>query len=289
MRKLCLLLSLALLLVLPVSAEEAFLEVTYRQCDDAWKDIPVGDLTIAESACGIATVCNAVYYLTGERMDLVAVANWAHEAGLFNAPGVPGCYRSVFYHASQEYGSAYGFAATQYKSGSIRTQALIDHLLAGGTAALHVPGHFMAAVDYNPETEKFLIIDPMPGDYGRYDNRRKGITHSTGDWLTAEELSAGYVKVDGYALHPRALGKRDPNLRGHGGKGIPCRPAQIIIRRTCVCPECLQTCSRKRFFTILSRSAPSPTARGTCARSQTTCAFLPRYTSWSGSVMKQTT
>ena len=209
MRKLCLLLSLALLLALPVSAEEANLELTYRQCDDEWKDIPVGDLTIAESACGIATVCNAVYYLTGERMDLVAVANWAHEAGLFNAPGVPGCYRSVFYHASQEYGSTYGFSATQYKSGSIRTQALIDHLLAGGTAALHVPGHFMAAVDYNPETEKFLIIDPMPGDYGRYDNRRKGITHSTGDWLTAEELSAGYVKVDGYALFTRIPSEKE--------------------------------------------------------------------------------
>lgn len=209
MKKLCLLLAFVMLLAeallwaLPVSAEEAFLEVTYRQCDDAWKDIPVGDLTIAESACGIATVCNAVYYLTGEKMDLVAVAEWAHEEGLFNAPGVPGCYRSVFYHTSQEYGGQYGFTATKYQSGDIRSEKLILHLMAGGTAALHVPGHFMAAVGYDPETGKFLIIDPMPGDYGRYDNRRKGITHSTGDWLTPEELSDGYVKVDGYALFTR--------------------------------------------------------------------------------------
>ena len=203
MKKFCVILACVMLLALPVSAEEAFLEVTYRQCDDAWKDIPMGDLTIAESACGIATICNAVYYLTGREMDLVSVAEWAHEEGLFNAPGVPGCYRSVFFHASEAYGSAYGFTATKYQSGDIRSEKLLLHLQAGGTAALHVPGHFMAAVDYDPETGKFLIIDPMPGDYGRYDNRRKGITHSTGDWLTSEELTKGYVKVDGFALFTR--------------------------------------------------------------------------------------
>ncbi len=205
MKRLCVLLACVMLFALPVSAEEAFLEVTYRQCDDKWKDIPVGDLTIAESACGIATICNAVYYLTGVEMDLVSVAEWAHEEGLFNAPGVPGCYRSVFFHAGETYGGLYGFTATKYQSGDIHSEKLRSHILAGGTVALHVPGHFMAAVDYDPETGKFLIIDPMPGDYGRYDNRRKGITHSTGDWLTAEELTTGYVQVDGFALFTRVL------------------------------------------------------------------------------------
>lgn len=209
MKKLCLLLALLMLFALPVSAEEAKLEVTYRQVDDKWKDIPVGDLTIAESACGIATICNAVYYLTGQETDLVELSNWAHDAGLFNAPGVPGCYRSVFYHAGVAHGETYGFTATKFLYGDIYDSQLTTHLLAGGTAALHVPGHFMAVIDYDPEKELYLVIDPLPGDYGRYDRRRKGITHTDGDWLTAEQLTQGYVDVDGFALFTRVLSETE--------------------------------------------------------------------------------
>ena len=185
-------------------AESAGLEITFVQCDDRWKDIQVGTLTIVQSACAIDTVCNAVYYLTGQEMDLVATAFWANGAGLFNA-GFEGSYRSVFYHSGGKYGGQYGYEATAFRGGSIRSQELIDHLLSGQTAALHVPGHFMAAIDYDEETGLYLIIDPMPGDNGRYDTRRRGVTHTDGDWLTAEPLSEGFTAVDGYALFTRVL------------------------------------------------------------------------------------
>ncbi len=193
---------------MPVHADEstkANLDVYYLQCDDRWKDVYMGDLTLAESACGIATLCNAVYYLTGVAPDMVEMAQWAHDGGLFNAPGVPGCYRSVFYHAGREHGSTYGFDATNVIYGSIRSEEIKDCLLSGGTVALHVPGHFMAVVDYDPVSEKFLVIDPMPGDNGRYDTRRRGLTNTGGDWLTAEALSQGFINVDCYALFTRTL------------------------------------------------------------------------------------
>lgn len=177
----------------------AGLAFTYLQCDDRWKDVQVGTLNIVQSACGVATLCNAVYYLTGKEMDLVEVAFWANRAGLFNA-GFEGSYRSIFYYSTRKYGEAYGYTASAFQGGDIRSRALVDHLLSGGTAALHVPGHFMAAVGYDPASGKYLIIDPMPGDTGRYDTRRKGLTHSDGDWLTAEQLSEGFIAVDGYAL-----------------------------------------------------------------------------------------
>ena len=210
MKKLSFLLALLLLLAVPTpvgadDATKANLDFYYVQCDDRWKDIYVGDLTIAESACGIATLCNAVYYLTGVQTDLVSLANWAHDGGLFNAPGVPGCYRSVFYYAGKNLGSTYGFSATDVIYGSIRDKQITDCLQNGGAVALHVPGHFMAVVDYNPETERFLVIDPMPGDYGRYDNRRKGITNAGGNWLSADDLSNGNVKVDCFSLFTRTL------------------------------------------------------------------------------------
>lgn len=187
-----------------VRAESAGLETAFLQCDERWKDVQVGTLTIVESACAIATLCNAVYYLSGQEMDLVAAAFWANEEGLFNA-GFAGSYRSVFHQSSGTYGREYGYKATSFQSGSIRSQALIDHLLSGQTAALHVPGHFMAAIGYDEETGRYLVIDPMPGDIGRYDRRRKGLTHSDGDWLTADELSEGYIDVDGFSLFTRVL------------------------------------------------------------------------------------
>ena len=208
--KLCFFLAVLMpVLAMPVSAEEANLPFSYRQVDDRWKDIPVGDLTIAESACGIATICNSVYFLTGQETDLPALSEWAHDAGLFNAPGVPGCYRSVFYYAGEAYGREYGFTATQFIYGTIYDEKLNSHLLAGGTAAIHVPGHFMTVAAYDPEKEMYLVIDPLPGDYGRYDRRRKGITHTGGDWLTAKQPTEGYVDVDGFALFTRVLSRQE--------------------------------------------------------------------------------
>ncbi|MCH5183483.1 MAG: C39 family peptidase [Oscillospiraceae bacterium] len=197
------------LCLVQLRAESAGLAVTYLQCDDRWKDVQVGTLTIAQSACSIASICNAVYYLTGREMDLVETAYWANKAGLLNAGGVEGAYRSVFYHSGEAYGEEYGYTATSFQGGTIRSQALIDHLRSGQTAVLHVPGHFMAAIGYDEATGRYLIIDPMPGDVGRYDRRRKGLTHSDGDWLTAEQLSEGYIAVDGYVLFYRALSDRE--------------------------------------------------------------------------------
>lgn len=186
----------------------AGLTLTYTQCDPRWADIQVGRLNIAESACGIATVCNAVYYLTGAELDLVEVARWANGKGLYNA-GIEGCYRSVFYESGVQYGKACGYRATGFQTGTIRSDELMAHLRAGGVAAVHVPGHFMTVVTYDEATARYLVIDPMPGDNGRYDTRRRGMTHTDGDWKTADQLSESFIAVDGYALFTRFLTDRE--------------------------------------------------------------------------------
>ena len=208
-RILPLLLCLVCLLPLCVGAEsadeQANLSAHCLQSDPRWADVMVGHLSIADSGCGLATLCNALYYLNGYRADLVEVCEWAHGAGLYNTSGVNGVYRSVYHHAGNAKGRNYGFTATEYRSGSIRARELLAHLQSGGTAAIHVEGHFMAAVGYDPVTERVLVLDPLPGDVGKYDRRRKGVTHTGGDWLTFETLSQGYTKVDGYVLLSRAV------------------------------------------------------------------------------------
>ena len=206
---------LAVLLLLPLSVsaesndEQAGLKHHVLQSDPAWADVMVGHLSIANSGCGLATLCNALYYLNGSEPGLVEVCEWAHDAGLFNASGINGVYRSVYQHAGNQLGKQYGFTATEFRYGSIQTKELLDHLKNGGTAAIHVEGHFMAAVGYDPKTERVLVLDPLPGDVGRYDRRRKNITHTGGDWLTFDTLSKGIVKVDGYALLYRAVTKKE--------------------------------------------------------------------------------
>ena len=192
---------------LPASAEEgipANLSYYYVQCDERWSSVKVGSLTIRQSACGICGICNAVYYLTGAKFDLVETAEWAHNKGYFNTDTVAGCYRSVFKHSGEAFGSTYGYEATAFIFNSITSTELIQHIMDGGTAVLHVPSHFMTLIDYDPETEMYLVIDSMPGDTGKT-NERTGITHTGGDWLTAQTLSSGNTKVDGYALFTRIL------------------------------------------------------------------------------------
>ena len=192
--------------------EPANLSVYYVQSDSRWASVKVGKLTIADSACGIAGICNAVYYLTGRQMDLVEVANKAHDKHYYNTDSVAGVYRSVFMHSAEWYGDAYGYKATEFLWGNVKSSELMKHIASGGTAVLHVPGHFMTLIDYDEQTERYLIIDSMPGDVGRYDSRRKGITHTGGDWLTAETLSDGYTKVDGYSLFTRILSGNEKEI-----------------------------------------------------------------------------
>lgn len=217
-------LCLCLLLPFAVSAEsadeQAGLSRHILQSDPAWADIMIGHLSIADSGCGLASLCNALYYLNGYKADLVEVCEWAHDAGLYNPSGVNGVYRSVYQHAGKQLGRTYGFSATEFRYGNIKTKELLSHLQNGGTAAIHVEGHFMAAVGYDPATERVLVLDPLPGDVGRYDRRRKGVTHTGGDWLTFETLSAGYVKVDGYVLLFRGVTQKESDAVFDAAKGL---------------------------------------------------------------------
>lgn len=208
MKKTVTLLLALLFCCLPLTAaaeKAADLPFCYLQTDDRWASVKIGSLTIAESGCGIAGICNAVYFLTGRRMDLKEVAEKAHEKHYYNTDSVAGVYRSVFLHSAEWYGKEYGYAATEFLWEPLTGDKLLTHIRNGGTAVLHVPGHFITLIDYDPENRLYLVIDPLPGDIGRYDRRRAGLTHTGGDWLTAETLSSGYLKTDGYVLFSRIL------------------------------------------------------------------------------------
>ncbi len=169
-----------------------------RQNDAQWKNYYYGSGNLYNTGCGIFSLVNAVGYLTGLRMSVTSTASWFHSIGGYNVTGGEGTYRTVVYPKVQaKYGATYGFTVdcgsgdTGYWQTSSST-TLKNHLANGGVAVGHVPGHFIALVDYNYSTNKFHVYDSYP-------TTARGT--GTGDcWLTQSALATGKMDLDWFCL-----------------------------------------------------------------------------------------
>ncbi len=169
------------------------------QLDSEWKSVYVGGASLYKTGCGIFSLSNAVGYLTGKRIDITTAAKWAHSIGGFNVSGGDGTYRLVLYPKVQaKYGAQYGFTLNHnngqgWWAGS-SSSLLKSHLANGGVAIGHVPGHFIALVDYNYNTNKFHVLDSAP-------STARGTTSGRGDcWVTQARLNTGKLKLDWFCL-----------------------------------------------------------------------------------------
>ncbi len=169
------------------------------QLDTEWKSVYVGGASLYKTGCGIFSLSNAVGYLTGKRIDITTAAKWAHSIGGFNVNGGDGTYRLVLYPKVQaKYGATYGFTLNcnggqGWWAGS-SSSLLKSHLANGGVAIGHVPGHFIALVDYDYGTNKFHVLDSAP-------STARGTTSGRGDcWVTQSRLATGKLKLDWFCL-----------------------------------------------------------------------------------------
>ncbi|MBR3268297.1 MAG: InlB B-repeat-containing protein [Oscillospiraceae bacterium] len=177
----------------PVSAAEGRL---YNQYDPYWKTVIMHSITGTQnsmyaSACGVFSLCNAVYGLNSTEIDAVEFAEWACENGSYR-PGNGGTYAKILYENIQEgWGERAGFQLIETFEGTIRDERLLAHLKAGGVAVIHVYNHYMAITGYDEELGLYHVIESACSE------RRK----LEGDsWVTAETLSAGRTKADWFAL-----------------------------------------------------------------------------------------
>ncbi len=169
------------------------------QLDTVWKSYSYGGGTLYKTGCGIFSLSNAVGYLTGKRIDVPTAAKWAHSINAYNVNGGDGTYRLVLYPKVQaKYGAQYGFTLNcnggqGWWAGS-SSSVLKQHLANGGVAIGHVPGHFIAIVDYNYTTNKFHVLDSAP-------STARGTTSGRGDcWVTQSRLATGKLKLDWFCL-----------------------------------------------------------------------------------------
>ena len=157
-----------------------------------------GTGTLRATGCGIFSLVNAVGFLTGNAMNVNEVAAWAYSIGAYNKGGADGTYRYELYpYVEAKFGERYGFSmncnGTQGWWASVKSSVLINHLNSGGVAVAHVPGHFIAIVDYNASTKKYHVLDSYPT------NARQSYPGDV--WLTESHLTTvSAMTVDWFCL-----------------------------------------------------------------------------------------
>ena len=168
-----------------------------HQIDPIYQNYWYGNMTLYDGGCGIFALANAVGYLTGYKLDVIEVADWAYSVGVFD--DVYGIWGDYFYElAGDRYGPTYGFAIDADDDGrgyygSIYDTRIKNHLMAGGTVVVHVEDHFMTLVGYDSGSGKYHVYDSGPCAPRN--------TLPNGDvWLTAGQLNSGYTSVDWYWL-----------------------------------------------------------------------------------------
>ncbi|MDD7392855.1 MAG: hypothetical protein PUG24_00440, partial [Eubacteriales bacterium] len=174
------------------------------QKDPKWKSYYYGGGNLYDTGCGIFSLVNAVGYLTGRRMSVTEVAAWAHEIGAYNSgTSAGGTTRGYLYPKVQaQYGSRYGFTVdcggsggTGYWNITSYNTTLQNHLANGGVAIGHVPGHFIALVNFSGG--KYHVYESYPSSTRGTQNATNGSI-----WLTPAQMNSGLagMKLDWFCL-----------------------------------------------------------------------------------------
>lgn len=149
---------------------------------------------IQGGGCAIVALVSAIYNPGGtindsEIYDAVdSVFDWAYQKGYW-AYGLKS--NTFFTESDENFGDLYGYSISSTYSVTDTDTRLKEHIQNGGTAVVHVYGHYMVIVDYRIQdgVEQFRVFDPAPGS-GTYWNssNRRSITSAGGDWFSIADL-----------------------------------------------------------------------------------------------------
>ena len=167
----------------------------FNQNENQWKNgyyrYGKSSDTLYNAGCGIFALGNAVYALNGNAIDIRNVATWASKNGSWR-PGSGGLYRQAFYgNVTSAYGARYGFKVISQNYGSVKSNALINHLKNGGVAVAHVTNHFIAVTGYNAKNSTYHIIESAV---------YKGRNLPADSWQGIKKLTSGSTNIDWFCL-----------------------------------------------------------------------------------------
>ena len=165
----------------------------FLQYDPDWAKEDYGDVDgdyggkMAAAGCGVVSITNMVYALTGQFMDPMVLADFAVD-NYYRVIG-SGTDDEIYRAASEEFGEAYNF---HFIKRCYNVFQMRDYLKQGCVAVSYVPGHYVTVADYDEEEEKYLVLDshPIP--------RRP--TSPWGDWFPWEKLESGGLASSCYFI-----------------------------------------------------------------------------------------
>ncbi|MGN0517370.1 MAG: hypothetical protein ACI4II_01450, partial [Acutalibacteraceae bacterium] len=170
----------------------------FLQNDPRWANVPYGykdeartqPATISSSGCGLLSVTNAVYYLTGKFIEPADLAELSLAHGY--RPDGNGTAQAFAEFAAKTYGNSCGF---KFAGEAYYDSDLIAHLKSGGVSVAHVPNHYVAMVAYDVSSDKILVLDSAPGG-------KRPSTAAT--WINIGELKSGCFETDHYTFYSSA-------------------------------------------------------------------------------------
>lgn len=165
----------------------------FLQYDPDWAKEDYGDVDgdyggkMAAAGCGVISITNMVYALTGEFIDPMMLAEFAvkNEYRVIGS----GTDDEIFKAAAQEFGEAYHY---RFVKRCYNVFEMRDYLKEGCVAISYVPGHYVTIADYNEEDETYLVLDshPIP----------KRPTSPWGDWFPWNQLESGGLASSCYFI-----------------------------------------------------------------------------------------
>lgn len=175
----------------------------FLQPDAPYSNITYAGKKLSTSGCGPVSLVNAIYCLNGIYVPVEEVANWGYNNKYFNADKNGGiAKREFFTTAAEQFGGVGMFNYAGYGK-DVQDPAFRSHLLNGDTAVLHVNYHFIAVIDYDPETNQYFILDSYPGSGTSMPSKYRTTT-AEGDWVTLDELQIGWLAVTEYWMYSKA-------------------------------------------------------------------------------------
>ncbi|MBQ8824777.1 MAG: hypothetical protein IJZ64_06040 [Ruminococcus sp.] len=134
---------------------ELYLPYEENWCDIPWNRGTETGNTVGAAGCSLFSVINSVYYKTGKFISPAIPAQFALDYG-YRIPGVDGVGLGFFDAFADSYGEEYGFS---FAGDTTSAYTALEHVRNGGTACSNISWHWIAVVDYDPETDMYLVLD----------------------------------------------------------------------------------------------------------------------------------
>ena len=190
----------------------------YQQDDSNWSKHRYGYDNIGISGCALLSMTNMVYALTGKFISPVDLADYVMntDPGLI-IPNDGGTYWRFFFCNAVNGIHCTGPIITNWNT-------CTERLNNGDVVVANVPGHYLVISAYDPETDKYRVLDSAAGyrDYGGYSGWPVRPTSDLGTWLSREDFygsALGLFSGDRYAYSFNTGSNNVDDIYVTGGAG----------------------------------------------------------------------